>query len=990
MRSIPSAACAAALALSFLVNGARAEETQQNHRGSAIQSDSLELDAGTLSGTMSVVIDDTVSEALIMVTSSSKTLTVSVTDPSSNETFVGGTGPGVIGSLTYPDTADIDPLIEGKDYVFKLESPAPGTWTVNVTETVTLTGPLPVVTNVWLGSPIQAFMVGGEEDYPVGSEIRLGVFVMDDTQSLSGYTASGITFRSMDATFTPVAFSPVDDGVAPDFVVDGLATDAVVIGEAGVYDARVTIEGMTTGGQPYRRDVFTQFRVIAPTATLVDGTVTDTSTDVDGDSLIESITISNDVGATEAGDYIVQVTLRTGGGTEVSRATMVALPVGTSTVGVDFDVDALKELGEDGPYSITKIVLQRAYLEDEQVQDVLLDVGTTAAYLLASLERDPIVVADFIETPNDCDGDGDFDSLALDVVIDVLTAGTYQYSMSLTDGDGNEIDFLSGVTFFAVGPNTLSFDFDAYLITARGGDGPYSLSSALIFSAVDVLVAGTLGSTAPYTEDQFQPVPTTFPLVEDFELLAPGPIATQGWGITAGTDPASAIVGGTAPLSGTQALELVRDAALGDAMTWGAFSPLVPADDVEQVVDVALRIAGMGGPTYDVIVQSPTDGFAVAWVRFANDGDVLVYQPWAGSFAHVSTGYDWLANVGAGNYLSLQILVSELEIAASRVTISIEGTKIFNGPTLGSTFVEQVVFATDNTGPDTGLIVDDLSVTNRFMRVDCNFNGQPDACDIGSGSSTDCDANGIPDECDLAAGAPDCNANGLPDSCDFASGQSLDCNANGIPDECDIASGLEVDCNGNGVPDDCDLANGTSLDCNANGVPDECDVAAGTSLDCNANGLPDECDISSGASLDCNGNNVPDECDVAAGTSLDCNGNGLPDECDLSSGASIDLNGDTVPDECQDFVRGDANESGTVDLSDALTILDYLVGGSTSSCLDAYDTDDDGQVNIVDPIYLLSFLFQMGSAPPAPFGGCGPDMTLTDGLGCGGDFGACP
>jgi len=119
----------------------------------------------------------------------------------------------------------------------------------------------------------------------------------------------------------------------------------------------------------------------------------------------------------------------------------------------------------------------------------------------------------------------------------------------------------------------------------------------------------------------------------------------------------------------------------------------------------------------------------------------------------------------------------------------------------------------------------------------------------------------------------DCNSNGNLDACDIGTGSSTDLNLNGIADDC------EVDCNSNGAPDDYDIEQGTSLDCNANDIPDECDVAASTSLDCNSNLVPDECEV------DCNTNGIPDDCDIAAATSLDCDDNEIPDECDMVYGA---------------------------------------------------------------------------------------------------------
>jgi hypothetical protein len=43
------------------------------------------------------------------------------------------------------------------------------------------------------------------------------------------------------------------------------------------------------------------------------------------------------------------------------------------------------------------------------------------------------------------------------------------------------------------------------------------------------------------------------------------------------------------------------------------------------------------------------------------------------------------------------------------------------------------------------------------------------------------------------------------------------------------------------------------------------------------------------------------------------------------------------------------------------------------SCQDAADTNDDGLLNIADPIHLLVFLFGGETAPPAPFPDCDTD-----------------
>ena len=64
------------------------------------------------------------------------------------------------------------------------------------------------------------------------------------------------------------------------------------------------------------------------------------------------------------------------------------------------------------------------------------------------------------------------------------------------------------------------------------------------------------------------------------------------------------------------------------------------------------------------------------------------------------------------------------------------------------------------------------------------------------------------------------------------------------------------------------------------------------------------------------------------------------------------------------FLRGDTNQSGGIDLSDAIFILKFLYGGGEApGCPDAADTNNDGQIDIADAIALLSYLFSNGASP---------------------------
>jgi hypothetical protein len=90
------------------------------------------------------------------------------------------------------------------------------------------------------------------------------------------------------------------------------------------------------------------------------------------------------------------------------------------------------------------------------------------------------------------------------------------------------------------------------------------------------------------------------------------------------------------------------------------------------------------------------------------------------------------------------------------------------------------------------------------------------------------------------------------------------------------------------------------------------------------------------------------------------------------------------------FLRGDSNQSGSVDISDGIAILNFLFLGSAGlACLEAGDADDTGTLVITDAIGLFQFLFLEGAEPhpPGPRE-CGLDPSADD-LSCE-EFGRCP
>ena len=124
------------------------------------------------------------------------------------------------------------------------------------------------------------------------------------------------------------------------------------------------------------------------------------------------------------------------------------------------------------------------------------------------------------------------------------------------------------------------------------------------------------------------------------------------------------------------------------------------------------------------------------------------------------------------------------------------------------------------------------------------------------------------------------------------------------------------------------------------------------------------------------------ECDAAPGTADATIGifrPGTPTDIDVTlQGPEVTVVGDL-------FRRGDCNDDGSFDISDAIYMLSVLFPGAMTppspACPDACDANDDGNLDIADAIRKLDGLFGGGLLPGAPHPDCGTDPTA-DALDC--------
>ena len=87
----------------------------------------------------------------------------------------------------------------------------------------------------------------------------------------------------------------------------------------------------------------------------------------------------------------------------------------------------------------------------------------------------------------------------------------------------------------------------------------------------------------------------------------------------------------------------------------------------------------------------------------------------------------------------------------------------------------------------------------------------------------------------------------------------------------------------------------------------------------------------------------------------------------------VDMGGSANP----PITVGDPNGDGSLDIGDAIAMLQYLFNQTHINCAAAIDVNGDNMIDISDPVFELAYLFNQG---PAPVGGgdCTPDSTPAD------------
>lgn len=204
-------------------------------------------------------------------------------------------------------------------------------------------------------------------------------------------------------------------------------------------------------------------------------TYSDYGTDTDGDSLYNYLTIEVNIDATVAGNYTVEGRLYDKNGNFIILASnSVYIATGKQAVLLSFDGLTLRQHRENGPYELKRLTL---YDENNIEVDFIYEAYTTSSYNYSEFQS---TNSSFNNTYSDygmdTNGDGTYEFLAIDIGIDVTTAGNYILTGSLYDNSGNMI--VSSIlldSYLDTGNQSMQLIFGGLTIYKHRVNGPYNL-----------------------------------------------------------------------------------------------------------------------------------------------------------------------------------------------------------------------------------------------------------------------------------------------------------------------------------------------------------------------------------------------------------------------------------------------------------------------------------------------------------------------------------
>ena len=392
--------------------------------------------------------------------------------------------------------------IPGFHYLFRFPALGIGEYEVEFAAQSALTQEVAVITQVITDSPAAANVIALPQQLSLGESTVITVAFFDGQQPIPD---AEVTATLVDETGQSQELWLFDDGSNDDAQAgDGLYSAQFTPPVIGTYRIAINIQGQNLQGTPCFRELGTQLLVLEPTSRLTGKTIVQ-GIDKNGNGLLDQLEIKVETNTIKAGEYRVFVHLETLQGQSLFRTTAATLNAGIGNISVNFEAEALRELGEPGPYQIKLIDL--IYYGEQGVinSDQLRTVSLTPTYQLNQWEKPLFSLMGQTTTQGiDEDHDGRFEKLKVAVAVNIVNRGSYYWALKLTDPAGKRITIATGSKYFSsTGINELVVNFDGWAIGSQGVDGPYLLTDLVIKGPAIFKVIEAVGETPALLARQF-------------------------------------------------------------------------------------------------------------------------------------------------------------------------------------------------------------------------------------------------------------------------------------------------------------------------------------------------------------------------------------------------------------------------------------------------------------------------------------------------------
>lgn len=350
--------------------------------------------------------------------------------------------------------------------------------------------------------------------YFTGETAIIGIVATNNGQAITGLAPSVTIAKGANGSTTPILAT--DDGLAADGRAnDGLYSAGFKFLTPGSYVVKSTL-GISTSTGVVTRKAEQTIDVVDPSV-VVSSSTFDVVLD-NAKTCAVSLGVRMSLSTSIAGRYVIRSGLSGGNGKSIDVGETFTLVAGTQSIFLPFPADAIKEkLGYTLPmsadwiagYQITQTAASNRAFEKT-------GVGTYAN----SLCRDPITLSNSIATAETLQNSL-ISALTFALPINVLSAGSYDITLSVVGPNGEAIESVALTKTLAAGDNQISFTIPGNKFALV--NGPYRITGLLVVggsASASLLEVGRTGSYAaaqfvgfvgPIVVQESLPIPTTSP-----------------------------------------------------------------------------------------------------------------------------------------------------------------------------------------------------------------------------------------------------------------------------------------------------------------------------------------------------------------------------------------------------------------------------------------------------------------------------------------------